>query len=214
MLPGISDDPLISKEHEVFDRITDEVCQNYLKDLKFNNKVVLVQKILCDANEDIKFGVKNFIEEFLKCGVKAAKEDGRYKSLHADFKDLLLHVERRKYEITFLKCDKCVRCLEYTSNSPNVKEFMKAHKNKHFESRPCLERKGHFMTFLEQEHCDVEITPNAELPSKLETDLGSCDICPSWAFNSKMEHDRHYSFFHEKKTHYCQRSANVANSIS
>ena len=30
MVPGISDDQLISKENEVFDRITDEVCQNYL----------------------------------------------------------------------------------------------------------------------------------------------------------------------------------------
>ena len=38
MMPGISDDQLISKEHEVFDRITDVVCQNYLKDLKFNNR--------------------------------------------------------------------------------------------------------------------------------------------------------------------------------
>ena len=40
------------------------------------------------------------IEEFLKSDVKAAREDGRYKSLRADFKDLLLHVDRRKYEIT------------------------------------------------------------------------------------------------------------------
>ena len=61
------------------------------------------------------------------------------------------------------------------------------------------------MTFLEQERCDVEITPNAELPSKPETDLGSCDICPSWAFNSKTERDRHYSFSMQKKAHYCQR---------
>ena len=79
--------------------------------------------------------ILNF-EEFLKSGVKAAREDGRYTSLRADVKGLLLHVGRRKYEITFLKCDKCVRWLEYSSNSPNGKEFMKAHKNKHFESRP------------------------------------------------------------------------------
>ena len=85
MVPDISDDQLISKEHEVIDRITVEVCQNYLKDLKFNNKELLVQTIPCDANEDIKFGEINFIEEFLKSGVKAPREDGRYKSLRADF---------------------------------------------------------------------------------------------------------------------------------
>ena len=110
----------------------------------------------------------NLIPPF-KCQIKFISNNYRRqvidhdKSLNADFKELLLNVDRRrKYEVTFLKCDKCSNCLESSSDSKEVIEFMNAHHNPHFEAKP---GKGkHFMTFIEQGKLDVKPTPDVGSP--------------------------------------------------
>ena len=189
---------IVSKEYEVFDRITNEICDYYLKKFTFNGRDVLVQQFPCNF-VGVYFGEKGLVEEFLKSGMKKAREDPKFKLLRADFKDLLHHIDRRKYEVTFFKCDACSKCLEYETYSKNVLEFMNAHNKLHFESRPSLHLKDNFMTFLEQEQYNIRPSLDAGLPSKEKSNVGACDTCRSWNFNSKTECDRHYQMFHERK---------------
>ena len=182
----VSVEERISKEHQVFDRITNEICNGYLTNFKFHDREAIVKRIPCNLVENKAFGDKELVEKFLKSSAKKVRiEAATYRSLHSEFKDLLLHVDRRKYEVTFFKCDKCSMCLEYISSSRNVVEFMNAHHDLHFEAKP-TDKDDHFMTFLEQEKMNVKPIPNLGLPSRAGYSVGSCTVCPSWNFNSKL----------------------------
>ena len=73
------------------------------------------------------------------------------------------------------------------------------HNKQHFESKPSLHLKDNFMTFLEQEKCNVKPAPDAGLPSKEKSNVGARDTCRSWNFNSMTERNRDYQRFHERK---------------
>ena len=69
---------------------------------------------------------------------------------------------------------------------------MNAHSNKFFEAAKCDLNDGHYKTFLEQISTSANPLPDSGLPSQMNSELGRCDICPSWSFGSKTERCRHY----------------------
>ena len=79
--------------------------------------------------------------------------------------------------MTFVKCDACRKCLQYESNSRNVLEFMNALNKLRFEFRPSLHLKDNFMTFFEQDKCNVKPALDAGLQSKEKSNVGACDTC-------------------------------------
>ena len=114
----------------------------------------------------------------MKSPIRNVRETAKYTALKNEFEDLLAHIDRRRYELSFLKCNTCPKCLEYSSDSKHVVKFMIDNHSLHFETTPS-NKKEHFMTFLDQEKNNVKPTPDVGLSSKEENNVGSCSVCPS-----------------------------------
>ena len=62
-LSDATDEEIVSKEHKVFDRITNETCEYYLKNFTFNGRDMLVQQIPCNF-VGVYFGEKAQVKVF------------------------------------------------------------------------------------------------------------------------------------------------------
>ena len=100
-MPKMSKEELIAKEHEVFDRATNEICNYFLKNFRFDGNEVSIQRIpCCLLNLETEF-----VTAYLKSPIRNVRENTKYATLKNEFKDLLAQIDRRKYELSFLKCD-------------------------------------------------------------------------------------------------------------
>ena len=68
--------------------------------------------------------------------------------------------------------------------------------------------KGHFKSFLEETINPEKVYGDKGQPTAEEKKLGSCSVCPNWAFKSKTEKTRHQNVFHRKDTPKAQQKEN------
>ena len=106
----------------MFNRITEELKSVYLKDFTYDDFPVHVENIECQANLQEKYNLKKF-SLFIQAPVSQAVGDN-YKDVITDFRDLLKHIDRRKCEITFIKCQQCKPCLNTKVKSQKVSKFV------------------------------------------------------------------------------------------
>ena len=69
-----------------------------------------------------KYNLKKFAS-FIQAPASQVAGDN-YKDVMTDFRDLLKHIDRRKCEITFIKCQQCKPCLNTKVKSQKVSKFV------------------------------------------------------------------------------------------
>ena len=69
-----------------------------------------------------KYNLKKFAS-FIQVPVSQAVGDN-YNDVMTDFRDLLKHIDRRKCEMTFIKCQHCKSYLNTKVKSQNVSKFL------------------------------------------------------------------------------------------
>ena len=106
----------------MFDWITEELKAVYLKDFTCDNFLVHVQNIECQENLQEKYNLKKFAL-IIQAPVSQAVGDN-YKDVMTDFRNLLKHINRRKFEITFIKCQHCKPRLNTKVKSQKVSKFV------------------------------------------------------------------------------------------
>ena len=75
IMPKMPKEELIAKEHEVFDRATNEICDYYLKNFRFDGNDVSIRRIPCCLLEDDKFGDKKFVTAYMKSPIHNVREN-------------------------------------------------------------------------------------------------------------------------------------------
>ena len=99
-------------------------------------------------------------------------------------------------EIVFSKCTDKSCCGEF--RSPAVKNILGKSKKLLSPSKNAFFN-GHHNTFLQETINENKIFGDKGQPTAEENKLGSCEICPNYAFKSKTEKDRHKSLFHRRE---------------
>ena len=90
LLTGTSNEEKEAKEHEVFDRITKEIQDDYLKELTFNNNPIMVERVACDnPTDNDNYGIHK-VEKFFKEPIHVARSP-EYKDIMKQFRDLFDH---------------------------------------------------------------------------------------------------------------------------
>ena len=121
-MPKLTKEEIEKKKIEVFDRITEELKSVYLKDFIYDDFPVRVENIEFSANLQEKYNLKKFAS-FVQASVSQAVGDN-YKDVMTDFRDLLKHINRRKCEITLIKCQQCKPCLNTKVKFQKVSKFV------------------------------------------------------------------------------------------
>ena len=212
-VPGCSKEDVKKKEVKVFDRVMKEICEDYLDKFTFDDHPVAVRMIPCEEKQHQSFGKRQAIETFLKAPLRSIYA-GHHKELQEQFKDLLGHVDRRKCEVTFMKCMNCHECCKNEIKAKKSMGFLDKHGKRHPEVL-ISEDPSHYMTYLQQSALEGELqTPDAGLPSSERKDQGRCETCKSWSFNSKTEKERHQKVFHHGRTTKSKQVTNGARTTA
>ena len=129
-----------------------------------------------------------------------------------ELKFMLKHMDRRKNEVTFRKCDDplCQHCSSNPVHATAVFEFLRRKKYILFEPLKSEKHPDHYCTFLElceKEPEDFESSTCLDMPSLKIKELGKCEICPAYVFLSATEKKRHMSIFHPKKSAKLQKTS-------
>ena len=106
------------------------------------------------------------------------------------------HIDRHLNEIVFIKCTNKSCCGEF--RSPTVKNILGKSKKLPSPSKNAFFN-GHYNTFLQETINGNKIFGDKGQPAAEENKLGTCEICPNYAFKSKTETDRHKSLFHRRE---------------
>ena len=134
-------------------------------------------------------------------------KNGHHKDCLQLLRFLSEHVDRRKNEFTFTKCQfHCDEICEYCQlNPPIVKrslEFVRGSSICMLEPTLSPTHENHYMTFLEM----AEATENGDTKHfaepgegcSLDKEFGKSLECKHWIFSSKAEKKRHISLLHPK----------------
>ena len=106
------------------------------------------------------------------------------------------HIGRRANCITFVKCSDLSCCSEFFSK--DLVEYLKTANKRLPEVTKSID--GHFNTFLENYIDGEKQYSNENQPTIAEKSLGSCEVCPTYSFNSKKEKALHKSMLHCRST--------------
>ena len=129
-----------------------------------------------------------------------------------ELKFMLKHMDRRKNEVTFRKCDDplCQHCSSKPVHATAVFEFLRRKKYVLFEPLKSEKHPNHYCTFLglyEKEPGDLESSTCLDMPSLISIELGKCEICPAYVFLSATEKKWHMTIFHPKKSAKLQKTS-------
>ena len=123
------------------------------------------------------------------------------KKLRKEFTFYAKHAIRRHNEFVLLKCqffrepeEVCGRCRDNPSTAIKTLELMKKNDGKLFAPTRSSTHEDHYHTFLEM----MDMIPVEEEMD--DSELGACEICPSWRFTSNAEIDRHKKILHPFET--------------
>ena len=201
---GLSTEEKQTKEARVFDCAMQEVCHSHWKDASFNSFPVMAVPIPCISESDKVECYNDYSEMYslLKGPLRnIAKQPTHLKEL----KFMMKHLDRRKNELTFRKCDDplCLHCVSKPVRATAALGFLQGRKFCMFEPQKSKKHPGHYSTFLEmceEEPDDLLSNMGQEMPSVKDKQLGRCEICPAYTFLSVTEKKRHMSIFHPKKS--------------
>ena len=101
----------------------------------------------------------------------------------------------------------CSYCRHHPPNAIKTLNLLQKNNGELFESTKSSTHDGHYHTFLEM----CKMIP---IISEVDTsELGTCEICPSWKFSSNTEADRDKRLFHpyEKMSNVCAKRKFTCN---
>ena len=117
-----------------------------------------------------------------------------HSSIINEFKEMHKHADRHLNEIIFTKCNDKTCCKTFRS------EMVRDHFNGKVKfPSPSISKNGHYNTFFQECINQQKRYGDVGQPTGVEKQLGVCDFCPSFAFKSKTEKEKHNSIFHRRQ---------------
>ena len=102
-------------------------------------------------------------------------------------KFMIMHLQRHRNEMVFLKCLKstCTYCMLNPPKAVKVYDVLEKRNMILFSPMPNREHLGHYCTFLEMcEKEETELTSLDDGMPSAENGIGSCSHCPAYVFLS------------------------------
>ena len=198
---GLSDEDRKAKEFAVFDKAINEL-DHYWTDATFDGFNVTTKKIIC-GEDNLEWNDYDHVKEYFKASVRDLHNFG---DLAAEYKKMLLHIDRHLNEISFIRCKDRSCCNPWRSTE--VQEYFKPLSYR--LPAPVFSKysDGHYDTFLQRMVDNVQQYGDYGQPTAMNASLGKCSFCPTYCFKSKTGKERHISMFHRRqKTTYVE--ANV-----
>ena len=196
---SINKDERKSQEKILLERGAKDISA-YWSELTFDGHAVVPIPVDCDGRPGDFLKDATDICNFLGAGIRDIKSN-KHKEVLKLFKFAAKHVDRRKNEITFRKCQffnktPCNFCQHNPPTAENVLGNLEKTNGQMYEPTNSASDEDHYLTFLEMFHAENKSNfskPNEHLPSK---SIGKCESCPSWEFSSITESKRHISVLH------------------
>lgn len=173
---------------------------SYWKNLTFDGHAVI--PIPIPSKETNKFyNDHDNNHRFVEAPLRDFKTVEYLKKLQKEFKCYAKHAIRRNNEFVLLKCqffrepeDFCKYCRNNPPTATKTVELIKKNNGKLLEPLLSSTHDEHYHTFLEM----IGMLP---VETGVDTsELGYCEICPSWKFTSNSEVDRHKKLLHPLAT--------------
>ena len=188
----LDEETLIQKESIVFNSAMNTIREAHWKDFTFDGFKSEIGVINC--NEDVLlFKDYEEVQATLKSNIRDLP---KHSSVLSEFKSMHQHLDRHLNEVIFVKCNDGTCCSPFKSEK--VLNFFGGHDKIRFPS-PSLNKNGHYNTFLQEILNKKKRYGDSGQPNAEDADLGMCSFCPSFAFKSKTEKERHTSMFHRRQ---------------
>ena len=181
---------LIEKERVVFDTAMKNIRDDHWNDFEFDNFEMNLDIVECN-HDQLLFNDYKQAKAAMKSGIRNLHN---HSSIINEFKEMHKHADRHLNEIIFTKCNDKTCCKTFRS------EMVRDHFNGKVKfPSPSISKNGHYNTFFQECINQQKRYGDVGQPTAVEKQLGVCDFCPSFAFKSKTEKEKHNGIFHRRQ---------------
>ena len=193
---GLTPDERRGKEALVFDKAMDLVTSTYWAGACFNDSEVVTNYRPCLRSETPFHDYKD-----VHALISGSLRNLRSSSLCGELRSMFRHIDRKSNEVIFRKCAlaSCDHCGKNPPVQSKAWNFMKNRDFKWHNPVPSPDHPNHYMTFLEASNTETESIKTGDVGLPYSLVIGSCPYCPSFAFFSPTEKERHLKVFHHNQ---------------